>query len=94
MKTIIMSAVGLVVCLATVGSTAEVKSLQMTNTPPKVQESFQSRHELPTLHHTYPLHREEWRREGLELRAFDTPRRNLDIGRGERIKFFKDYVDR
>jgi hypothetical protein len=90
MKTIIISAVGLVVCLAAVGKTAEIKSLQVTDVPPVVQETFQTRQALSIRRYTYPVHREEWRREGLELRAFDRPRRNLDIGRGERVRFFQN----
>ncbi len=49
---------------------------------------------LPPLRYTYPVHREEWRREGLQMSVYDRPRRNLDIGRADRRMFFRDYVDR
>ncbi len=90
MKTIILSAVGLVMGLAAVGNTTEVNELKTAKAPSELQETVQTRNALPIRRYTYPVHREEWRREGLELRMFDRPRRNLDIGRGERARFFQD----
>jgi hypothetical protein len=93
MKTIMLNAVGLAMCLASFGQAAEVKRLEVARVPSEMQETVVKRAALPTLRYTYPVHREEWRDEGLE-RAFDRPRRNLDIGRGDRRSFFEDYVDR
>jgi len=80
--------------LAIVVQAAEVKRLEAARVPSEMQETVVKRAALPTLRYTYPVHREEWRDEGLESRVFDRPRRNLDIGRGDRRSFFGDYVDR
>src|SRR5258708_6252268 len=68
MKTIIIGVVGLVVGLAAVGLTAEVKNLEMANVPPEVQETVQTRNALPTLRYTYPrsdFYSSEWCQDGI-----------------------------